>query len=291
MESKTANECTLLACQVAVPLVRSVDDKFAHIDRVTEKADRHLQERRADMLVLPELSTIEYSRESFSLLSELAEPLDGPSAERMRALAIEHNTTVVFGMPRRESDEYFISQVVIGSDGNCLGCYDKLHVCQYGASMEKEYFQRGKKLCVFDIAGFRFAPIICYDIRIPELSRVLTIEHQVDCILHCGAYYRDESFATWHDFVITRAMENQLYFLSLNRAGDDYGNSVFCQPWIDETKPPQRFDQHAEDFRYFRLSRDNIEKTRRDYTFLGDTLPTYRSLPVEFSADFARLPD
>lgn len=48
-------------------------------------------------------------------------------------------------------------------------------------------------------------------------------------------------FLAWHSFAVTRAMENQVYLLSLNRAGADYGGSVFCPPWLDDDHPPQFF--------------------------------------------------
>jgi len=142
--------------------------------------------------------------------------------------------------------------------------------------MEKEFFQRGQSVCVFSVAGFRFSPIICYDIRFPELSRSLALNEEVDCILHCGAYYRDESFASWHSFAITRAMENQLYLLSLNRAGEQYGDSIFCLPWMDEQQAAVRFAIHDEDFRYLKIERSKIEAAREQYTFLEDRLTDYR---------------
>ena len=79
-----------------------------------------------------------------------------------------------------------------------------------GASCEKEVFERGKKMTVVGLKAWKMAPLICYDIRIPEISRSLSPEHNVDLLLHCGAYFRDESFATWHNFATTRAMENQV---------------------------------------------------------------------------------
>ena len=71
----------------------------------------------------------------------------------------------------------------------------------------------------------------------PELSRTLTLDHSVDCILHSGAYFRDESFDSWKAFVTTRSMENQIYLLSLNRAGVDFGQSMFASPWTDQRSP------------------------------------------------------
>ncbi len=278
MSTGLASTCSLLAGQIAVPQIRSNDDKIDHVDRTIEKISKHLEQRHATLVVLPELCTIEYSRETFVRLSELAETLDGPRVARMRELVTKYRTTVVFGMPREEEKRYYISQVVIGADGELITCYDKLHICQYGASMEKEFFRPGQSLSVFSVAGFRFAPIICYDIRIPELSRTLTLEHEVDCILHCGAYYRDESFASWHSFTITRAMENQLYLLSLNRAGECYGDSIFCLPWMDEKHAEVNFSKKDEEFRYLQIERDSIDRAREQYAFLKDRLDDYSNL-------------
>ena len=267
--------CTLLACQITIPLTRNSSDRTQHVQSLLKKIGCCLDKQAADLVVLPELSSIEYSREAFDQLAILAEDLEGQSVNAMRALAMQYQTAIVFGMPRRVDEHYRISQITIAADGEIIGCYDKLHICQYGASLEKEYFQRGSEVAVFEIAGFRFAPIICYDIRIPELSRVITLEHKVDCILHCGAYFRDESFASWHAFATTRAMENQLYLLSLNRAGEDYGDSIYCPPWIDENQPATHFATHAEDFRYFKLDQQVLSNTRAKYTFLKDRLAEY----------------
>ena len=140
-----------------------------------------------------------------------------------RSVAMDHNTHVAYGFARRDQEQFYISSAMVGPDGSLIGYYDKIHLCQYGASMEKEYFTSGQHLFTFTINGIKCAPIICYDIRIPELSRTLIVDQGVDVLLHCGAYYRDESFATWHDFATTRALENQAYLLSLNRAGKYYG--------------------------------------------------------------------
>jgi len=273
-----ANSCKLLGCQILVPSIRNSDQKYDHINCIVEKVSKCLEQRPADLVVLPELSTIEYSHETFQQLSVLAEDLDGWSVERMRRLAINYQTTVVFGMPRCAEGQYYISQVVIGASGELVSCYDKLHICHYGASLEKTFFQPGQNLSVFSVAGFRFAPIICYDIRFPELCRTLALDNEVDCILHCGAYYRDESFGSWHSFAITRAMENQLYLLSLNRAGEQYGDSLFCLPWMDEQNPEVHYSTRDEDFRYFDIERGYIDKVREQYSVLRDGLSDYKKL-------------
>lgn len=76
--------------------------------------------------VLPELSSIDYSRVSFDRLAVLAEPLDGPSFHTFGALAREFETVIVHGLPRRKADACYISQVVVDAHGRRIGFYDKL---------------------------------------------------------------------------------------------------------------------------------------------------------------------
>jgi nitrilase len=299
----------VLACQIDIPLTITAADRDRHLHRLAGEitsqvrqfsanhfhhtthhggtndsftADSHTGNtagnttgNNIDLIVLPELASMDYSREAFEQLALLAEPLQGPSAECWARVAIDCNCHIAYGFARKVKTGYTISVAVVSPDGSLVGHYDKMHLAQYGASMEKEYFQRGNQVFVFNIGDLRLAPIICYDIRFPELCRSLALQHRVDAILHCGAYYRDESFDTWHDFVRTRALENQLYFLSLNRAGKHYGHSVFCPPWVDNNRPHTTFDVHREEFRVFSIDRQTILQARETYSFLHDRLESY----------------
>ena len=265
----------ILACQIDVSASNTTSERDRHLDRVAADIRTRLQKRRHDLVVLPELSSIDYSRASFDNLDLLAEPLEGPSLERFGPLAREFGVTIVYGIPRRGVDAYYICQVVVDDSGDPIGYFDKLHLAQYGASMEKDYFSRGDHLFVFRHRGITIAPIICYDIRIPELTRTLAIDHGVQLVLHCSAHARDESFYSWHHFSVCRAVENQIYFLSLNRAGENYGNSIFCTPWIDENNPGLRFPQTAEKFETIEVDANVIERVRRKYSLLDDRVDDY----------------
>ncbi len=268
----------LLACQIEIPAMTTSDERDAHLAVSVSKVRAALREKPADLVVLPELSSIDYSRAAFENLHDLAEPLDGPSFECWRQVAQEFNCHVAYSFARVDDTGTYICLAVVSPAGALVGHYDKLHLAQYGASMEKEYFNRGDHLFTFEINGLTFAPIICYDLRIPELTRSLVLDHGVDVILHCGAYFRDTSFATWHDFATTRALENQVFFLSLNRAGSDYGNSKFCYPWMDENQLPVSFPQHDELFINLEIDPAEIINARETYSFLKDRLPDYTKL-------------
>lgn len=281
-KDRLATDClTLLACQITIPAMTAPADRDAHLFRTAQKVKAQLAAapHPVDLVVLPELSSIDYDRATFERLDDLAEAPDGPSFQAWRSVATEYGVAVCYSFPRKSADGFLICCAVIGPDGELLGSYDKLHLAQYGASMEKDYFRRGDHLFVFGLNGFRLAPIICYDIRIPELSRTLTLEQGADVILHCGAYFRDESFSTWHPFAITRALENQIFLLSLNRAGRNYGKSLFCEPWHDESNPPLCFAETKEDFRCITLYRRTLESARENYSFLKDRHGCY-NLPL-----------
>ena len=179
---------TILACQLAVPTVETVEQRDRHVGDSIERIGKFLERESSDLVLLPELSTIGYSRSSFSNLAETAEDLDGPSTNAFANLARRFNCHIAFGMPRVAEDGFRISQVIVDSDGAFKAVYDKIHLAHYGASMEKDYFVPGDSIVVVDIKGFRVAPVICYDLRFPELFRRISIDESADVILHPVAY-------------------------------------------------------------------------------------------------------
>ena len=272
MTKNTANTLRLLACQLTIPKITNVKERDLHLQKTASKIRAYLTQKPADLVILPELSSIDYARETFDQLKGLAETNYGASFQVFSKIAKEFDVTVVYGYPGHRNKQYAIRQAAVGPDGQLHGVYEKLHIAHYGASMEKDYFRRGQNVLVFEHHGIRIAPIICYDIRFSGLCQTLAAKHEAQLILHCGAYFRDESFASWHPFVITRAMENQVYLLSLNRAGKDYGQSILCPPWMDEEHPCEAFEKNDEDFRYLNLDMNEI------VPFLKDRLDDYEGL-------------
>ena len=269
---------TILACQVEVAGSRSAVERDRHLDRIAGEIRTRLEQRHHDLVVLPELSSIDYSKSSFDNLHVLVEPLNGPSFQRFDPLAREFGVAIVYGIPRRGADAHYISQVAVDGSGEPIGHFDKLHLAQFGNSIEKDYFRRGDHLFVFEHKGVIVAPIICYDIRMPELTRTLAVDHGVQLVLHCSAHARDETFYSWHHFSVCRAIENQIYFLSLNRAGENYGNSIFCTPWIDEDNPGLRFPLRAEHFETIEIDTGLIKQVRKEYSLLDDRIDDYTAL-------------
>lgn len=192
-----------------------------------------------DIYILPELSSSGYSVAVFEALKVLAEDIDGPSFDAFSDLAKKKKCFICYSFPRRiqETGEYAICTAVVDRRGEIVASYDKLHVCSVGACCEKDYFSPGQgPLASFDVDGVKAGLAICYDIRFPEVARTLTLEHGISLLLHPGGWPKDECFKTWHTFAQVRAMENQIYIMSTNWAGDENGSTVFCPPFIDSEK-------------------------------------------------------
>ncbi len=278
-ESLVSPVLEVLACQIAIPHVVTAEGRDTHLRNAVEKVRRRLSIQRSDLVALPELSSIDYSPQSFERIDGLAEPLDGPSFQAWHEVAREFDTHVAYSFPRRAEAGVYISLAVIGPSGTLMGHYDKIHLVNFDGGAEKKYFVAGDHLFVFQVKGFRIAPIICYDIRIPELTRRLVVEYGVDMILHSSAYERDRSFHSWHQLAYSRAIENQVYFLSLNRAGEFFGKSIFCWPWMDEERVPKVFSEHDEVLEEISIERMEITLARERFPYLNDRRESY-DLPV-----------
>ncbi|PCH68753.1 MAG: hydrolase [Bacteroidales bacterium] len=227
-----------------------------------------------DLIILPELFTCGYSRKTFENLKELTEDVQGKSFQVFSDLAKARNCHICFGFPEKKNNKYYISQAVINPEGKVDVIYSKQHMAQFGNSMEKEFFERGNETISFEIKGFKIGIMICYDMRFPELSRKMALEHNIDFLLHPVAFSKDNSFPSWPHFIITRAIENQVYLLSLNRAGEEYGNSIFCPPWIDYNTKPTTIGS-KEEIIIGEVNTEVIEKVRNEYRFREDRKENY----------------
>lgn len=272
----------ILACQIHIPAIDSREKQLQHIDTVITKLETELKDKSVDLVVLPELSTMEYSAENFQNIDTFSEELYGETYDKFSSFCRRNKVAICYGMPRKENGDAYISQVTLGRNGEYLTHYDKIHTAEYGDAAELKYFKRGNHLSVFEVDGVRAGIIICYDMRFPELIRRLCGEFSVDVILHPVAFAQDLSFHTWKQFVVSRALENQVYFMSINQSGDHFGQSIICPPWVDNKVQPLIFGQE-EAFHLVEVDREVISKVRKEIPYRRDTLADYDVLPVRSS--------
>ena len=179
----------VMCCQIDIPVTVDPHQRDQHLAASASRVEAALTNctvadgKAVRLIVLPELSSIDYSRPAFASLSGISEPLDGASFQCWRKIARAHDVYILYGFARDTGHDYRICSAIVSPDGSLAGFYDKLHLAQFGDSMELEYFgSAGEQLLVVEIDGITVAPIICYDIRFPELARVLVTDHGVDAI-------------------------------------------------------------------------------------------------------------
>lgn len=269
----------ILVAQIHIPAIDTREKQRAHVESIIEKLTRQVTETSVDLVVLPELSTMEYSKENFQQVATFSETLEGEFYTLFSEFCKKHNVAVCYGTPRQEGENTFISHVTLGRQGEYLTHYDKLHTAEYGDSHEFKYFKRGDHLSVFELDGIKAGVIICYDMRFPELTRRLCTEFDVDVILHPVAFSKDLSYHSWKQFVTTRALENQVYFLSVNRSGSYFGQSILCPPWVDNTIHPTVLSEE-EEFHVFEVDPQAIADARARLPFRKDILENYQALPT-----------
>lgn len=134
---------------------------------------------------------------------EVAEPLDGPYVQRLRALSDELNIYLAAALAERDDDQVYNTVILLGPEGQVVGRYRKTHM----ASVESRWYARGSELAVFDTAFGRVGIMICYDRQFPEVARLLALQG-AEVILNPSWGVYGEMNQT---MLRTRAYENRLY--------------------------------------------------------------------------------
>lgn len=166
------------------------------------------------LIVLPEMFATGFSMN----VDATAEALDGPTHQFLAGLAREHDSCVLGGVVTRAADGRGLNQAVaFDPSGRLLARYSKLHPFSYAG--ETKYFQAGNALAAFDWQGFRVAPSVCYDLRFPELFRHAT-RGGANLLINIANWPQPRE-AHWLALLRARAIENQAYFVGVNRAGTD----------------------------------------------------------------------
>lgn len=185
---------------------------------------------KPDILTLPEMWTTAYQ------LGDIAKICDQegmPTNELIAAQAKEGRVNIVAGSYASMQDrKVFNTAYVFDRRGNNIAKYQKIHL--FKLMDEHKYIESGKQLCTFKLDGIKCGIIICYDLRFPELSRKLALEGIK--LLFVPAQWPAERLAHWVTLLKARAIENQIYIIAVNRAGENeeaefLGGSMVINPW------------------------------------------------------------
>lgn len=180
-----------------------------------------------DLIVLPEMFNTGFSMES----SKLAEQMDGPTVQWMRAVAAQKSCVVTGSIIVEERGQFFNRMLWMRPDGTHEH-YDKRHLFRMAG--EHEHFSPGERKTIVELKGWKICLQVCYDLRFPVYVRNRN-EDRYDAILYVANWPAARSNA-WSTLLLARAIENQCYVVGVNRVGEDgkgiaySGDSVIVDP-------------------------------------------------------------
>jgi predicted amidohydrolase len=226
--------------RAAAVQLNSTDDKernLASADRLTRAAAAD----GADLVVLPEKFNVIGEHDDYVAG---AETLDGPTIGWARQIARELGIDFVAGsiVEKREGrDKLSNTSVHIGPDGETKAVYRKIHMFDVVVGgqtyRESESEEAGEELVTSATSGeVPLGLTVCYDLRFPELFRILAIRG-ARVITLPAAFTKVTGQAHWEILLRARAIENQAFMVAADQVGshppdkESFGGSMIVDPW------------------------------------------------------------
>jgi predicted amidohydrolase len=219
--------------RVAVAQFAAGTDKDANRKALTELVGQAAG-AGARLVVAPECSMY-LPGDPNAALGEVAEDLDGPFVSCLAALARAHSVTVLAGMFERVpgEDRAYNTLACVGPSGSLVGVYRKLHLYDAFGFTESVRVRPGAHASplVFAVDDMTCAAMTCYDLRFPELGRVLADTGAQAMVVPAAWMAGPRKEDHWATLVRARAIENTIYVVAAGQTGPRCcGNSLVVDP-------------------------------------------------------------
>lgn len=229
--------------------------------------------RGSRLVVLPEMFNCPYAS---NLFPKYAESFPDGETIKMLSLAAKEEAIYLVGgsIPERENGLIYNTSFVFGPRGELLAKHQKVHLFDVELSggisfQESKTLGYGKSITVLKTEICTLGVAICYDIRFPELSRLMAVMG-AELIVIPAAFNMTTGPAHWEMLLRARAVDNQVFVVGAAPARDrnasyvSYGNSAVVDPW---GKIIVRADD-KEEIIYGTIDLSLITKTRRELPLL-----------------------
>lgn len=213
-----------LASVIQVDIINgAIQENFKKIAAQIES----LKEGPVSLTVLPEMFSCGFDNELLLKHASESDVILG----KLCGMAAEYNMAIAGSLPEAIGDDVYNTMYFIDRDGDIKGSYRKMHL--FRPTSEHLFFKASDEVTVLETSFGKIGLAICYDLRFPELFRML-MEKGADIILIC-AQWPEPRISHWRTLVQARAIENQLYMICSNRTGSDgtlnfTGNSMIVDP-------------------------------------------------------------
>src|SRR3954449_766508 len=224
--------------RVAAVQLNSNEDRDRNLE-IADRLVRHAAGDRAELVVLPEKFNVLGTPEQ---LAQGAEPLDGPTLNWAAGLAAELGLWLVAGsiVERGEDGQMRNASALMSPAGETVAVYRKIHLFDVEvegvAYRESDVEAPGDEIVVADAGGLPLGLSVCYDLRFPELFRIMAVDGAQAFTLP-AAFTVPTGRAHWEVLIRARAIENQAFVIAAGQVGrhppdhQSYGHSMIVDPW------------------------------------------------------------
>ena len=246
-------------------------DKEKNINNAVKLIEK-VSAEGADIAVFPEMFCCPYDNSFFMAFGEEE---GGLAYKAMSSAAKKFGIYVVAGtMPELVEDKIYNTSYVFDRNGKQIAKHRKMHLFDIDIEggqrfKESDTLSPGKEVTVFETEFCKIGLAVCYDIRFPELSRLMAKEG-AEVIIVPGAFNMTTGPAHWELHFRARALDNQVYTIGVSPARDyeasyhSYGNSIVATPWGNVVC---RLDE-KEDYIIQEIDIDYVKKIRNELPLL-----------------------
>lgn len=205
----------------------SISDNIRTISEFAERA----KSQGADLLVCPEAAMSRFPAEQQDQVPA-AEPLDGSFGTALASATADSSLTIVAGGFTPGDGTRVKNTLFVAADGRISAHYDKIHLYDAFEARESNKVIAGDiQPTVIDVDGITVGLATCYDLRFPELFRVLADMGSKVVVLPAawikGAYKEEH----WLTLLRARAIENSLFVVGSGESGErSIGRSAIFDP-------------------------------------------------------------
>ena len=236
--------------KIAAIQMSTVADKMENVRTVKTYLEK-IKDENPDFVILPEMFCCPYQTENFPIY---AEKEGGPVWQQLSGYAKQYGIYLIGGsMPEKDAEgNVYNTSYIFDREGKQIGKHRKVHLFDIDIKggqtfKESDTLTAGDSDTVFDTEFGKIGVMLCFDIRFPELSRMM-VNDGAKVIFVPAAFNMTTGPAHWELSFRTRALDNQIYMVGCAPARDvsagyiSWGHSIVTDPWgrvidrLDEKK-------------------------------------------------------
>ena len=209
------------------------DDKKANLSSAVTLIKKAAQEE-CELVILPEMFNCPYGAQYFH---SYAETIPGETSSELEKLAEAEGVYLVAGsIPEKDEGHYFNTSMVFDPSGTMIAKHRKMHLFDIDIPegitfFESDTLSPGQEVTTFETVFGHMGLAICYDLRFPELARMMTLRG-ANVVIYPAAFNQVTGPLHWEILLRASAIDNQIFVIAASPANHPqavyaaYGHSM-----------------------------------------------------------------